>query len=193
MEQQVPYLNKRLLAFLVLLISCRPQEQDLEKPILNSNDQDLLRANGVVYYKQEPFSGRLFSLSENGKDTLAKFEFLEGFEHGIWEKYYPGDRLQERREYAKGKKVGQFIAFWENGQKKLDYHFLNDEYEGFCREWNQSGVLVKAMNYQNGYEVGKQTMYFDNGKIRSNYLMKNGRRYGLLGTKNCVNVSAKIK
>ena len=34
--------------------------------------------------------------------------------------------------------------------------------------------------------------FYNNGKVRSNYLVINGKRYGLLGTKNCVNVKDSI-
>jgi antitoxin component YwqK of YwqJK toxin-antitoxin module len=48
------------------------------------------------------------------------------------------------------------------------------------------------MHYKKGYEEGLQQFYYDNGKVKANYFMKAGRRYGLLGTKNCVNVSDSI-
>ena len=44
------------------------------------------------------------------------------------------------------------------------------------------------MNYYNGKEQGSQKVWYNNGKIKSNYVVKDGRRYGLLGTKNCTNV-----
>jgi hypothetical protein len=37
-----------------------------------------------------------------------------------------------------------------------------------------------------------QTWWYDNGKVKSNYRIIEGRRFGLLGTKNCINVSDSI-
>lgn len=51
---------------------------------------------------------------------------------------------------------------------------------------------MKEMNYKKGFEEGSQKMFYDNGKVKVNYIMINGRRYGLLGTKNCVNVSDSV-
>ena len=48
------------------------------------------------------------------------------------------------------------------------------------------------MNYIKGKEVGRQQLWYDDGGVRSNYVMLNNRRYGLLGTKNCVNISDEI-
>ena len=95
----------------------------------------------------------------------------------------------EKRYFNKGVKVGVMKNWWENGQLQSEYHFNNGEYDGTCREWNFGGVLIREMNYENGYEKGSQKQWYDNGSYRSNYVIRDGRRYGLLGTKNCVNVS----
>ena len=102
-----------------------------------------------------------------------------------------GEMMQERS-YSRGKKTGDYKSWWPNGKKKLHYRFANGEYEGTCQEWNENGRLVQEMNYKNGHEEGSQKMYYDNGKIRSNYTIIKGRRYGLLGTKNCINVADSV-
>ena len=53
----------------------------------------------------------------------------------------------------------------------------------------KSGLLIEEGNFKEGYEFGVQKTWYLNGKVKSNYIIKNNRRYGLLGTKNCVNVS----
>jgi antitoxin component YwqK of YwqJK toxin-antitoxin module len=52
--------------------------------------------------------------------------------------------------------------------------------------------LVKQMNYLKGHEEGPQKWWYDNGKIKANYIIQDGRRFGLLGTKNCINVTDSI-
>ena len=65
-------------------------------------------------------------------------------------------------------------------------------YEGERKEWNNEGNLIYLATYKKGQEEGPQKLWYDNGKIRANYIIKNGKRYGLLGTKNCKNVSDSI-
>jgi len=60
------------------------------------------------------------------------------------------------------------------------------------RHGNPEGKLISYHNFKNGYEEGSQKVWYDNGKIKSNYTIKNGRRYGLLGTKNCINVKDSV-
>ena len=68
----------------------------------------------------------------------------------------------------------------------FEYNLKDDEYNGSLKEWNRKGQIIKSFNYVNGYENGSQKLWFDNGEVRSNYVIKNNRRYGLLGTKNCI-------
>jgi antitoxin component YwqK of YwqJK toxin-antitoxin module len=98
----------------------------------------------------------------------------------------------EIRHFENGQKVGAYYAWWPNGTLKLAYHFANGEYNGRCSEWNDQKMLVKEMHYKDGYESGSQKEFYNDGKIKANYIMTDGRRYGLLGTKNCVNVSDSI-
>ena len=194
MALQVQFRNKLFIILVAFAFGCNLQEK--EQPLilkLTSKDTNFSSQNGIVFYEQNPYTGYIFTLYPNQVDTAMITGFLKGREHGTWKKFYPDKTLQEIRTYRNGKKVEKYNAYWENGAKKLAYSFDNDEYEGLCQEWNREGILIKSMHYRKGYEEGEQKMFFDDGKIRSNYVIANGRRYGLLGTKNCINVSDSIK
>jgi hypothetical protein len=38
--------------------------------------------------------------------------------------------------------------------------------------------------------VGQQRMWWPDGTLRANYVVRDGRRYGLLGAKGCVSVDS---
>ncbi len=158
----------------------------------NEADLHLQNSNGIFMNGGRPFTGIIYSLSPSKRDTLAVEGFSQGREDGEWKKYFTNRQLAEQRFYAAGKKTGTYAAWWPNGKQRLLYHFADGEYEGSCTDWNESGLLISNMNYSKGYESGSQQQFYDNGKIKANYIMKDGRRYGLLGTKNCVNVSDSI-
>jgi antitoxin component YwqK of YwqJK toxin-antitoxin module len=179
---------------LVLLIAgCGSVTQpDIAKNMISNADKNLNRKNGVVYLGEKPFTGKIYSLYPNTKDTAEITGYNAGREHGIWKEFFANGLLKEKREFRDGLKTGEFLAWWENGKQRLAYNFINDEYEGTCREWNPDGLLVKEMNYKRGHEEGPQQWWYDNGKIKANYVIADGRRFGLLGTKNCINVSDSI-
>lgn len=187
MEQPAQYLGS--LTVFLLLFSCGASDVKL---VLNANDPSLSSLNGRVFFQQRLLSGEVFTLYEGSTDTATIQNYLHGQEHGQWVQYYPSGELRETRSFVEGKKTGEYLAWWKNGNLMLTYQFEDDEYEGTCREWNESGRLITEMNYHRGYESGSQKVWYDNGKIKSNYVMESGRRYGLLGTKNCVNVSDSI-
>ena len=149
-------------------------------------ENDILLLNGNLY------SGFLYALDEQHQDTLLLQSYVNGLLQGICKKWYRNKQLMEFREYNNGKKHGKQIAYWENGNKRFEFVAINDAYEGELKEWSITGQLLHLANYTNGQENGLQKLWYDNGKIRANYIIIKGKRYGLLGTKNCKNVSDSI-
>ncbi|RZK59886.1 MAG: toxin-antitoxin system YwqK family antitoxin [Pedobacter sp.] len=195
MAHQAQLRNKIFIVALVALaFGCRLKYNEglTELPLFNSEQLSLTMNNGLAFSAGKPFSGRIFSFYQNTKDTAEIVGFLNGREHGEWKKFYPADKKKEVRYFKNGQKTGSYNAWWENGNKQLEYIFVDDEYEGTCKEWNEKGELSRIMNYSKGQEEGEQKWWYDGGKIKANYVIKDGRRYGLLGTKNCINVSDSV-
>jgi antitoxin component YwqK of YwqJK toxin-antitoxin module len=180
----------RLVPLLIslLLAACQTNTQE---GVFNKALVSVKTAKGVCYVNGSPFSGTLIETSAKG-DTLVVENFVEGRENGEWKKFYSRGVRKEVRHYRRGKKNADYLAWWENGQPQLLYHFKDGEYEGILKEWDENGQLVKESTYVAGYEEGPQKAWYPNGKVRSNYVVLNGRRYGLLGTKNCINVSDSV-
>ncbi len=110
----------------------------------------------------------------------------------VEKKYFPSGKIREIRHVKNGVRQGLQTAYWENGRKRFEYIAVNDAFEGELKEWAANGQLFHLAHYKNGQEEGIQKMWHANGKIRSNFIIIDGRRYGLLGTKNCTNVNEKL-
>jgi antitoxin component YwqK of YwqJK toxin-antitoxin module len=178
-----------LLAISVWLLAC--SDEKIPSVAINRQSAYVKTTKGITYVDAKVFNGVLVALSKTG-DTLSRESFLNGREHGLWKKFYENGQPMETRSFAHGKKVGKYLAWWPNGNQKLEYHFSAGEYHGILREWDVDGHLIRVATYENGYEAGAQKVWYPNGKIRSNYVVINGRRFGLLGTKNCVNASDSV-
>jgi antitoxin component YwqK of YwqJK toxin-antitoxin module len=195
MEHREPLAVRSIFCFMMFCCSCHHgvrHQQFSPLKWFEENTLQLQNENGVFTQNGIAFSGTVYSLADNKKDTVAVGSFVNGKEDGEWRKYFSCGLLMERRFYKLGKKTGIFHGWWPNGYKRLTYHFQNGEYEGNCRDWTDKGVLINDMNYHEGHETGEQKQFYEDGKIKSNYVIKDGRRYGLLGTKNCVNVSDSV-
>jgi antitoxin component YwqK of YwqJK toxin-antitoxin module len=183
---------------LILMWSCNSlgeNERMNGKPpqiFVSSKSKELVIASDTAFVNNKPFSGYIYELDSATNDLIKSSAYRKGLLSGTTKKWYKGYRLMEERHYLKGAKNGKQIAFWENGKKKFEFMAKNDAYQGELKEWNVNGDLIHLGTYRDGQEEGPQKMWYDNGKIRANYIIRKGKRYGLLGTKNCVNVSDSI-
>lgn len=189
-----------IISFLALLFSCSSGNKnaiadeipEIPNIFLSANTPNIKISNDTLFYNEKLFSGYVFEIEKNGLDTIGKNSYYKGLLSGMQQKWYDKNVLMEQRYYLRGAKNGRQTAYWENGKKKFEFNAKNDAYEGELKEWNQNGNLIHLATFKDGQEDGMQKMWYDNGKIRANYVIKKGKRYGLLGTKNCVNVSDSI-
>jgi antitoxin component YwqK of YwqJK toxin-antitoxin module len=102
--------------------------------------------------------------------------------------------LSEKRFYRNNQKFGHHIAFWGNGQKRFDYHFVEDMPVGEHKQWYQSGQLFSLCHYnKQGQPAGRQSFWYENGKLKANFEVVEGRRFGLLGAKGCMGENEKLQ
>jgi antitoxin component YwqK of YwqJK toxin-antitoxin module len=181
----------RCYILVLLACSCSKKEPIVPKIYWLKSSNEITVLNDVVYINKDKYSGFLFELYPN-QDTISSEGFSNGQLTGLCRKWYPNKKLLEERLYAGGKKNGKQLAFWENGNKRFEFTSQNDAYEGELREWTFDGQLTHLAHFKEGQEEGSQKLWYDNGKIRANYVIIKGKRYGLLGTKNCKNVSDSI-
>jgi antitoxin component YwqK of YwqJK toxin-antitoxin module len=100
-------------------------------------------------------------------------------------KRYPDGRIAEVRGYTRGDKSGLHRGWWPNGKPKFECGFDRGMAEGTCREWYPDGTLATVHRFQDGVETGLQQGWSSVGAPQFSYVMRGGRRYGLLGALNC--------
>lgn len=187
MEHLVQSINSSLFLLLIFLTGCKSND----KLILHEGSNELDTFNKQVTYKGLVFSGFVFN-TDATEDTIMVGEYKNGLKHGEWKKFYPNGVLKERRFFKNGLKVGLYEGFYNDGAKNFVFMFKKGEYDGTNRIWTKDGQIIEELNYKKGQEFGSQKVWYLDGKIKSNYIIKNNRRYGLLGTKNCTNVSEEV-
>lgn len=140
----------------------------------------------TVYYAGKYYTGYQYTTFENG-DTSALHGYFNGVQEGLQKKWHGKGLPAEERLYINGKKEGIQKGWWPNGKPKFYYTAYNNEYNGEFKEWYETGLLAKQFHYVNGQEEGSQRLWWDNQTVRANYVIKNGKKYGLIGLKICVN------
>ncbi|MEP7163661.1 MAG: hypothetical protein ABI741_03150 [Ferruginibacter sp.] len=154
--------------------------------LINSNDGHFSYHQDTLYYRNKYFTGYRYTLYAGG-DTASLSAYFNGIEEGWQRSWYPNKQPAEERFYINGRKEGIHQGWWPDGKQKFYFEAYDDEYNGAFKEWYASGVLGKYFHYVNGREEGSEKLWWDNGNIRANYVIRNGKKYGLLGLKTCIN------
>ncbi|MFP5078831.1 toxin-antitoxin system YwqK family antitoxin [Pedobacter sp. JCM 36344] len=175
-----------LLVLLVGVIACKFTGTGSTKKYTDIHNPGFVYQQDTLYLNRELYSGYIYALHLDGDTALLK-RFNNGIEDGITRIWYPGRLLAEERFYEMGRKSYIHRGWWPNGRIKFRYEFKEGEFDGTVVEWYETGKLFKRFHYSKGHEDGAQQMWWINGIVRANYVIKSSRRYGLLGTKNCVN------
>jgi antitoxin component YwqK of YwqJK toxin-antitoxin module len=177
-----------LSSIFLLIVACQQGTKTntpLEK--VEANAAAFSLNQGILLYENKPFSGIQYLLFAN-QDTAKVSTYIVGKEQGWSKIWYEDGRLAEERYYEKGKRENIHRAWWPDGKLRFEYHFKNDEHHGQQKDWFLNGKLAEVFNYENGHEEGQQQMWFDDGSLKANYVIKEGRRFGLPGVKNCISV-----
>lgn len=98
--------------------------------------------------------------------------------------YENGAREYERH-YRNGRAEGVHRGWYRNGALALEYHYHNGLSEGSQRQWYPNGRPFASFTHHLGHEIGQQQLWNPDGTVRSNYVIRDGRRYGLLGAVGC--------
>ena len=80
---------------------------------------------------------------------------------------------------------GPSRGWYESGAPMFAYAYRAGLSEGVQRQWYPTGQALTRFHYSAGHEQGQQQMWNADGTIRSNYVIKGGRRFGLIGSMGC--------
>lgn len=171
----------------LIMAGCSVENEQLAESTgfleVTSGDSRLSIRNRTLYYDGLLFTGKLTE-KFNGSVTSVS-EYKNGKLDGYQITYYPGGMTKEERYYKNGMKTGEHKGWWESGRLKFVYNYSNDEFDGNVKVWNEAGMLFNDFNYVNGKEEGLQKAWTADGEIQANYFVKENRKYGITGVKDC--------
>ncbi|EPR69634.1 toxin-antitoxin system YwqK family antitoxin [Cyclobacterium qasimii] len=142
-----------------------------EELVLNSNQ-------GLVYYKEKPFTGK--GIASYSKGVVSEeITYLNGKRDGLLQRWFENGLLSFEANYERNKLNGMVKSWWSNGNLRSEANFQNGLVHGVQKQWYSSGQLFKVLHIVEGKEEGLQQAWRENGKLFVNYEAKDGRIYGL--------------
>jgi antitoxin component YwqK of YwqJK toxin-antitoxin module len=86
----------------------------------------------------------------------AKGNYTEDFKTGIWEYYHRNGKLEQKGSYdSKGKPVGEWQWYYDNGGLLRIENFRNGLNDGLLTEKDEQGNIITTGEYIDGKEEGK--------------------------------------
>ncbi|HVZ24683.1 MAG TPA: hypothetical protein VG842_01425, partial [Sediminibacterium sp.] len=150
---------------------------------VEATDTGLSLVNGLYWYHGAPLDGKRILRYADGRIRAVE-HYAAGREEGPWQGWYPDGHLAYRRYFHAGEKDREACGWWPNGQLQYVYHYRMGIYEGAFQEWYQSGHPLKSIIYLHGQaQSGKG--WRDNGKPYMNFVIRDGRIYGLMNANLC--------
>lgn len=147
-------------------------------------DSRLSIINGVTMLDGKPYMGLTKELYANGRvKRLA--EYGNGRLDGPVFGWNPDGTRSYLRMYRRGLESGLHTGWHSNGQPRFRFVYSKGNLEGAGSEWYANGQLFTELHYYRGQEKGSQRMWTGEGKLRANYVVADGRRFGLMGSMGC--------
>ncbi len=152
-------------------------------------DPALTCVDGAYRFDDEPFSGVVYRVLK-GYAIETYSSVAGGRLHGSYTSYYASGVPYEVRTYRNGLSTGTHTGYWEDtGDKKFEYHYLEQKKEGTQRTWYATGDPAEAYTYRDDRLDGQQQAWRENGSLYRNFVVRDGIRYGLQKSKTCYEVS----
>lgn len=177
-------LRPGILSLIVVPALASFSPQPVVMTVLDARDTTLSRMRGVLLHDHLPFRGRIIEHDSTGA-VLTSTTYRDGLRDGVADAWYADGRRSYHRVYRQGREDGEHIGWWENGVQRFSYHYRRGLIEGVAREWFRDGTPYREYHYEAGHESGSQRMWWEGGGLRANYVIRNGRRFGLPGIKGC--------
>lgn len=101
--------------------------------------------------------------------------YSDGLLNGITEKYFDDGSVLEVLHWKEGKKHGEWVQFYQNGQMRLRSSYVDNERDGRFEAWGPGGKPIITGAYRKGVMDGEWRYYDLEGKEEMVLVYKDGR------------------
>ncbi|CAM2006443.1 toxin-antitoxin system YwqK family antitoxin [Acanthopleuribacter pedis] len=173
---------------LLILLSLTPTPTTASPLILTESDARLIPNGRRLMFLDQPFSGVVWRAATEGNGRLVSYH--NGLREGLALSWRGDGGIATVRRFAADRKVGTHLGWWPDRRPRFVYHFENGLTHGPQHTYYADGRPATAYHFIQGRETGAQKAWTRKGELVANYVVRNGRRYGLIGAKPCYTTTA---
>ena len=169
---------KHLLIIFTLLLTSVSWSKDVDYT-------DLVKRDGLWYEKftDKPFTGKVTGAKIEFDGTYRHFpiqgKIKKGKKEGEWLSYYENGQLKEKRNFKDGKLNSERLVYYENGQLSYKSNYKDGKQHGEEISYMPNNPLLFIRNYEDGKEDGEWLQYDKyNGQLLDKNNYKDGKIEG---------------
>jgi len=125
--------------------------------------------NGLKIAEGKYFSEKKDSIwryySDHDGILLSEESYTSGIKNGLSKTFFPNGKLAELIHYRQGKKDGEWVQYFDDGQLKLKGYFVSDEKEGIFTGYYPGGKKNFSGSYKEGHRDGPWVFYEEEGAV----------------------------
>ena len=178
--------GRRMVGLLMVVLGVGCPVSGLPEHTIEQGDRTLTDHHGVLHHEGTPFTGYLIEQAD--QQLFRKTHYQRGKRHGNASAWYPDGRLAYEKWFRNGNREGLHKGYWPSGQLQFEYRYKNDLFEGEQVGYYKNGQRSELRHYHLGYEEGAQSAWDGEGRLTSNYTVREGKRYGIVGRFDCITV-----
>jgi antitoxin component YwqK of YwqJK toxin-antitoxin module len=150
---------------------------------MNMPASALVQKGKYTFFQDRRAAGLVNEYYPSGElHRTSRYE--DGLLHGVTRTWYASGEKESERNYDRGEKEDLHIGWWANGNKQFEYQFSEGLYHGTFKEWYENGKLLHVFEYEHGQELSA-IGWRENGRTYINFVVRNGRKYGLTNARLC--------
>jgi antitoxin component YwqK of YwqJK toxin-antitoxin module len=120
-----------------------------------------------------------YTYNEEIGKSINELFYKKGVKYGPHTFYYENGQKKSCYYYVNDKLNGRFSEWFPNGQLRKLGRFKNRDRSGLCQEWHQNGQLFQKTHYQHDKEHGLSETWNVNGIRTSETYYDLGDRHGV--------------
>ncbi len=162
-----------MLCFLMACGSNSAQTGSQETSYKDLTFIDDAAGNSIAHKKDKPYTGKALSLYPTGQKYMSQ-EYIDGRKEGEWILWYKNGQMQKRGYTKEGKEVGKANEWYENGQMKYDQHYVDGKKDGKWLSWYESGAKWTSRDFEMDVLNGKVLVFDTLEELSKEYTYVNG-------------------
>jgi antitoxin component YwqK of YwqJK toxin-antitoxin module len=153
----------------------------LEVPF--SPEGKLIEENGTAKLDGRPFTGVGLEHYPN-RQLARRVSFKNGLKEGETRTYSDLGKLTSIGRFHKGLRNGLQEMWYIEGPKQQEDRYVNGVLEGVQTKWHLNGRVFREENFKKGQLLARK-VFHPTEEVFSNFVNKNGRKYGVDGGDLC--------